>query len=49
MVLAHSDILVWIVDGTPLADDDVTGLYDLTAEFLESKSFGMRLTTVLGT
>ena len=47
--LAHTDILVRIVNRTPLPYDDVAGFHDLTAEFLESKSLGMGLATVLGT
>ena len=47
VVLTNSDVLVRIVDGSPLPYDDVTGLNDLTAEFLESKSLGMGLTAVL--
>ena len=47
VVLAHTDILVRIVDCTPLPNDDVACLNDLTAEFLESKSLGMGLTAVL--
>ena len=39
VVLAHSDELVRIVDSAPLADDDVTGLYDLTAKLLDTESF----------
>ena len=49
MVLADSDVLVRIVHGTSLADDDVSGLYDLSAELLETESFALRLTPVLGT
>jgi hypothetical protein len=49
VVLAHTDILVGIVDGTALTDDDIAGLDDLATEFLESETFAMGLTTVLGT
>ena len=49
VVLTHTDIGIRVVDGTTLTDDDVTGLHDLTAELLKTESFGMRLTTVLGT
>ena len=47
VILADTYVLARIVDSTSLPYDDVAGLYDLTAEFLESKPFGMRLTTVL--
>ena len=39
MVLAHSDILVGVVDGSPLTYDDISGLNCLAAEFLETESF----------
>ena len=47
VVLSHAYVEVGVVDGASLADDDVAGLNDLTAEFLESESFAMRFTTVL--
>ena len=47
VVAADSDIIAGMNRSASLSYDDVAGLYDLTAEFLESKPFGMRLTTVL--
>lgn len=41
VVLTHSDILARIVDCTPLADDDVSSLYDFATEFLESEPLGL--------
>ena len=49
VVLAHSDIGAGIVDSTPLADQDVACFYGFLAEFLDSESFAVGLTTVLGT
>ena len=49
MILAHTDVAVGIVDGAPLTDDDIAGLYDLTAKLLEAQALALRLATVLGT
>ncbi len=47
MIPAHPHIPVRAVDRTSLADDDVAGFHDLSTEFLDAESFGMRLTAVL--
>lgn len=49
MVPTHSDILAGIVDSASLTDDDIAGLYDLTAKLLETQALALRLTTVLRT
>jgi hypothetical protein len=49
VIFTHADVEARIVGGTPLAYDDVAGLYDLFAELLDAESLGMGLTTVLGT
>jgi hypothetical protein len=41
VILAHTHIPVGIVDGAPLADDNVSGLYDLAAELLQTQTFAM--------
>ena len=49
MIFAHTHIEARVVDGAPLAYDDVTGLYDLFAKLLDAEPLGMGLTAVLGT
>ena len=49
MILAHTDVAVGIVDSASLTDDDIAGLYDLTAKLLETQALALRLTTVLRT
>lgn len=41
MVLTHTDILVRVVDCASLANDNVTGLYDLAAKLLKTESFAL--------
>ena len=47
VILAHTHVGGRVVDGTPLADDNIAGLYDLAAEFLETQALALRLTSVL--
>ena len=49
VVFAHTDVLVGIVDSTPLTDNDVAGFNDLAAELLEAETLAMGLAAVLGT
>ena len=49
MVLADADVFGGIVNSTPLADDNIAGFHGFATEFLDSQTFGMGLTTVLGT
>lgn len=49
MILAHTYIEAWIVDCTPLTNEDIASFDNLIAKFLDTESFAMRLTTVLGT
>ena len=41
VVLAHTDVPVRIVDCTALTDDDIAGLNDLAAEFLETQALAL--------
>ena len=47
VVLAHSDVLVRIVDCTPPTDNDIAGFNYFAASVLETMPFALRLTTVL--
>ena len=49
VVLTHTYILTGVVNRTTLADDDVAGLSELTAEQLDTESLALRLTAVLRT
>jgi len=49
VILAHAHVQTRVVNSTALTHDDVAGLYDFLAELLDTKTFGMRLTTVLRT
>ena len=49
VVLAHAYVKAWVVDGTPLTNEDISRLNSLIAEFLDTESLAVRLTTVLGT
>ena len=49
VVLTHTYILTGVVYRTTLADDDVAGLSELTAEQLDTESLALRLTAVLRT
>jgi len=41
VVFAHTHVEARVVNGTPLAYDDVTGFYDLLAKLLDTKALGM--------
>lgn len=49
MVLSDSHIETGIVDSAPLTDKDIARFNDLIAEFFDTESFAVRLTTVFGT
>ena len=49
VVLADTHVFTRVVHRTPLANDDVAGLSELTTEKLHSESFALRLTAVLRT
>jgi hypothetical protein len=48
IVLAPSDIRSRMKLGSPLANEDLSRLYVLTAEPLHAKPFGLGITTVFG-
>ena len=49
VVLAHTNILTWVVNSTALTNDDVACLRYLTTIKLYAESFALRLTAVLRT
>ena len=49
VILAHTNILTWVVYGTTLTNQDVTSFSELTTENLNTESLTCGLTTILGT
>ena len=48
MILAHTYIEAWIVDCTPLTNEDIASFDNLIAKFLDTESLAVRLTTLVG-
>ncbi len=49
MVLADTHIPTRVVDGSSLADEDISSLYGFLSELLDTETLALRLTTVLRT
>ena len=49
MVLSETYVFTWMMLGTSLSDDDVSGDNGLSAEFLYTKTFTLRFSSVFGT
>ena len=47
MIFPESHVKAWMVSGTPLTYDDITGDNRLSAKLLYSESFTFRISTVL--
>ena len=41
VILTDTDVQTWVVNSTPLTNKDITCLYNLITEFLDTESFAM--------